>query len=89
MKGTVVAATFGNEVVHRKDEEDEDYVQVAHEEEEVIIITPFKEATTTANEVMSPKEEELGNVSEDCTEHQEKVFDVITGQHRGRLTTEI
>ena len=57
MKGTVVAATFGNEVVHRKDEEDEDYVQVAHEEEEVIIITPFEEAIMAANEVLTSIEE--------------------------------
>ena len=45
----MVAATFGDEDVHRKDEENEDYVQVAHEEEEGIIVTPFEEAITAAN----------------------------------------
>ena len=42
MKGTVAAATFGDKDVHRKDEEDEDYVQVAHEEKWGIIITFFE-----------------------------------------------
>ena len=88
MTGTVAAATFGYEAMNRKDEEDEDYVQVANEEEEGIIITPFKEAITTANEVMPTKEEELVTVAEDWTEDQEKVFNVITGKRRGRLTTE-
>ena len=87
MTGTVAVETFGNEDVHRKDEEDKDYVQVAHEEEESIIITPFKEAIKAANEVLLSKEEELVTIAKERTEHQEKVFDVITGQHRGILTT--
>ena len=55
--GTVVAANVGDEDVHMKDEEDEDCVQVAHEEEEVIIITPFEEAIMAANEVLTSIEE--------------------------------
>ena len=89
MTGTVVASTFGDEDMHRKDEEDKDYVQVAHEDNEGIIITPFDEAITAANEVFPSKEEELVTVSEERTEHQEKVFNVITRQCSGRLTTEM
>ena len=55
--GTVVAANVGDEDVHMNDEEDEDCVQVAHEEEEVIIITPFEEAIMAANEVLTSIEE--------------------------------
>ena len=89
MTGTVVESTFGDEDMHRKDEEDKDYVQVAHEDNEGIIITPFDEAITAANEVFPSKEEELVTVSEERTEHQEKVFNVITRQCSGRLTTEM
>ena len=42
MTGTVAVETFGNEDVHRKDEEEEDYVQVAHEEKWGIIIIFFE-----------------------------------------------
>ena len=52
-----MAANVGDEDVHMKDEEEEDYVQVAHEEEEVIIITPFEEAIMAANEVLTSIEE--------------------------------
>ena len=55
MTGTVVVATFGDEDVHRKDEEDEDYVHVVHEEEEGIIIILFEEAIMAANEVLPLK----------------------------------
>ena len=68
MTGTVAVANFGNEYVHRKDEENKDYVQVAHEEEEVIIITPSNEAITAANEVLISKEEELMTVDKELTE---------------------
>ena len=68
MTGTVAVANFGNEYVHRKDEENKDYVQVAHEEEEVIIITPSNEAITATNEVLLSKKEELITVDKDLTE---------------------
>ena len=87
--GTVVAANFGDEDVHRKDEEYEYYIQVVHEEEEGIILKPFKEAITAANEVLPSKGEELLTVAEERIDQQDKVFDVITGQCRGRLTTEM
>ena len=67
MTGTVAEANFGDEGVHRKDEEDEYYVQVVHEEEEGILTTPFEEAITAANEVLPPKEEELVTVAEEWT----------------------
>ena len=57
MTGTVAAATFGYEAMNRKDEEDEDYVHVVHEEEEGIIIILFEEAIMAANEVLTSIEE--------------------------------
>ena len=54
-RGSVVVVTFGDKDVHRKDEEDEDYVHVVHEEEEGIIIILFEEAIMAANEVLPLK----------------------------------
>ena len=88
MTRTLAAVTFGDEDVHMKDKEDEDHVLVAHEEEKGIIIKPYEEAITAANEVLPPKEEELVTVAEERTQKQDKLFDVIHGQRRERLTTE-
>ena len=83
MTRTLAAVTFGDEDVHMKDKEDEDHVLVAHEEEEGIIIKPYEEAITAANEVLPLKEEDLVNVAEERIEQQEKFFDVVTGKLRG------
>ena len=87
--GIVVVATFRDEYVNMKDESEEDCVQVEHEDEEDIIIALFEEDIMEANEMLPSKEEELVTVAEERTEQQEKVFDVITGQRRVRLTTEM
>ena len=83
MTRTLAAVTFGDEDVHMKDKEDEDHVLVAHEEEKGIIIKPYEEAITAANEVLPSKEEDLVNVAEERIEQQEKFFDVVTGKLRG------